>query len=153
MTKKEINELQILAEKIRLEALKSIVHYGRGHVGGSMSMADTLAVLYGKAMHYDTAHPRLENRDRFVLSKGHAGPGLYAALALAGFYPLETLDTLNQPNTILPSHCDMTKTPGVDMSSGSLGLGLSTAIGMALAARVRKQQYDTYVMIGDGECD
>jgi len=153
LTKQEQNRLEILAEQIRLEALKAIVHCGRGHVGGAMSMADALAVLYGDIMRYDPERPRMENRDRFVLSKGHAGPGLYAALALAGFYPMDALKTLNQPHTSLPSHCDMNKTPGVDMSSGSLGLGLSAAIGMALASRVMGVEYDTYVMIGDGECD
>ncbi len=153
LTQKEIIELRIFAEKIRLETMKSIVTYGRGHVGGAVSMAEAMAVLYGKVMHYDVHDPRMEDRDRFVLSKGHAGPGLYATLALCGFYPMEELATLNQPYTILPSHCDMMRTPGVDMSSGSLGLGLSTAIGMAMASKIRNIPYHTYVMIGDGECD
>lgn len=153
LTRSEKNQLQVLAEQIRLEALKSIVNYGRGHVGGAMSIADTLAVLYSMDMNVDPADPRMENRDRFVLSKGHAGPGLYAALALKGFFPIEELDTMNKENTILPSHCDMNKTPGVDMSSGALGIGLSAALGMALASRMRGMDYYTYAMIGDGECD
>lgn len=153
LTKSQKKEFKILAEKIRLETLKSIVNYGRGHVGGSVSMADTLAVLYGGVMKIDPQNPQMKDRDRFVLSKGHSGPGLYAALALAGFFPLETLDTMNAEKTILPSHCDMNKTPGVDMCSGSLGLGLSVALGMALACRFQRKDYYIYAMVGDGELD
>lgn len=146
-------KLKLFAEEIRRETLKSILHYGMGHLGGAASMTEALAVLYGKVMRYDVNNPRWDQRDRFVLSKGHAGPGLYATLALSGFFPMEELDTMNQSGSILPSHCDMNKTPGVDMSSGSLGLGLSVALGMALGAKLTGADFYTYAMVGDGECD
>lgn len=146
-------ELEILACEIRKQAIKSMACAGRGHVGGAMSMADTLAVLYGKQMRVDPENPKWEDRDRFVLSKGHAGPSLYAVLALKGFFPMEYLETLNQGGTPIPSHPDRNKTPGVDFSSGSLGNGLSVAAGNALGARVFGKDYYTYCMVGDGECD
>ena len=133
--------------------MRAIVNCGRGHIGGAMSMADALAVLYGGVMRIDPKNPKMEDRDRFVLSKGHAGPGLYATLALRGYFPMEALLTINQGGTILPSHCDMNLTPGVDMSSGALGQGMSAAIGMAMAARLQGLKYDVYLMLGDGECD
>ncbi|WP_458863098.1 transketolase [Acidaminobacterium chupaoyuni] len=146
-------QLRVFAEEIRVETLKEFDHLGFGHVGGSMSIVETLAVLYGKEMTYDPKNPTLENRDRLVVSKGHAGPALYATLALKGFFPLERLLTLNQGGTTLPSHCDRTKTPGVDMTTGSLGQGSSMALGLALGAKMRKKNYTTYLILGDGECD
>lgn len=153
LSRAEILDMKIFAAKTRVNAMRQMIKCGGGHVGGSMSMCDALGVLYGKVMHIDPDNPRMEDRDRFVLSKGHSGPGLYAALCTKGFFSEEHLDTLNRPGTILPSHCDMNKTPGVDMSSGALGQGLSAAGGMALAAKLRGENYYTYCMIGDGECD
>lgn len=147
-------DIRVFAEEIRVETLKEFAHLGFGHVGGAMSIIETLAVLYGSEMHIDPKNPGLETRDKFVMSKGHAGPSLYATLALKGYFPLENLMTLNQGGTTLPSHCDMLKTPGVDMTTGSLGQGISTAIGLALGDRLmgRKDCY-TYLMLGDGECN
>ena len=110
---------------IRSECIKMISKIGVGHVGGCLSIADVLACLYGGVMNIDPSRPRWEDRDRFVLSKGHAGPAMYAALALKGYFPMDMLDTLNQPPTNLPSHTDMNRTPGVDMTTGSLGQGNS----------------------------
>lgn len=152
----QVNEkraLEIFACQIRKYAIRSMAFAGRGHVGGAMSMTDTLAVLYGRQMRIDPKNPRWEDRDRFVLSKGHSGPSLYAALALKGFFPLEYLDTLNHGGTPIPSHPDRNKTLGIDFSSGSLGNGLSVACGSALGARVLGKDYYTYCMVGDGECD
>ena len=147
-------DIRVFAEEIRVETLKEFAHLGFGHVGGAMSIIETLAVLYGSEMHIDPQNPGLETRDKFVMSKGHAGPSLYATLALKGYFPLENLMTLNQGGTTLPSHCDRLKTPGVDMTTGSLGQGISTAIGLALGDRLmgRKDCY-TYLMLGDGECN
>ena len=147
-------DIRVFAEEIRVETLKEFAHLGFGHVGGAMSIIETLAVLYGSEMHIDPKNPGLETRDKFVMSKGHAGPSLYATLALKGYFPLENLMTLNQGGTTLPSHCDRLKTPGVDMTTGSLGQGISTAIGLALGDRLmgRKDCY-TYLMLGDGECN
>lgn len=147
-------DIRVFAEEIRVETLKEFAHLGFGHVGGAMSIIETLAVLYGSEMHIDPKNPGLETRDKFVMSKGHAGPSLYATLALKGYFPLKNLMTLNQGGTTLPSHCDRLKTPGVDMTTGSLGQGISTAIGLALGDRLmgRKDCY-TYLMLGDGECN
>lgn len=153
MNSGQAKELKIFAETIRLETLKELKHRGFGHVGGCMSIIETLAVLYGGAMNINPANPKWEDRDWLVLSKGHAGPALYAALALKGFFPLEELKTLNQPGTNLPSHCDRNKTSGVDMTTGSLGQGISTAIGVALGNRLDNRDSYTYLIIGDGECD
>lgn len=112
-----------------------------------MSMADLIAVLYGKQMNYDPKEPKKEDRDYLVCSKGHAGPAIYAALALKGFFPMEALDTLNQGGTILPSHCDMNLTPGIDMTTGSLGQGMSTAIGIALGNKMKGLKNTTYVIL------
>jgi transketolase len=153
LSKGQKTELEIFACNIRKQAIKSMACAGRGHIGGAMSMADTLAVLYGKQMRIDPVNPKWEDRDRFVLSKGHAGPSLYATLALKGYFPLEDLYTLNQGGTPIPSHPDRNKTKGIDFSSGSLGNGLSIACGSALGARVFGRDYYTYCMVGDGECD
>ncbi|MBO7275713.1 MAG: transketolase, partial [Clostridia bacterium] len=125
-------QLRVFAEEIRVETLRELAHLGFGHVGGAMSIVELLAVLYGKEMRIDPKNHKWEDRDRLIVSKGHAGPSIYATLALKGFFPKEVLLTLNQGGTILPSHCDGTKTPGVDMTTGSLGQGISTAIGVAL---------------------
>jgi transketolase len=124
---------------------------GYGHVGGSMSIAELLAVLYFAQMKVDPNKPNLRERDRLILSKGHCGPALYSTLALRGFFPLDWLDTLNRGGSRLPLHCDMNKTPGVDLTTGSLGLGLSAGLGVALGNRVKCIPALTYVILGDGE--
>jgi len=146
-------DLVNLAAEIRIGALESLAAFGSGHIGGSMSIADTLAVLYGSELRHDPKNSDWELRDRLVMSKGHAGPALYAALAIRGFFPREMLLTLNQGGTKLPSHCDRTKTPGVDMTTGSLGQGMSTAVGLALGSRLNGWDSYTYLVLGDGECD
>lgn len=153
LNKKEIAELNIYSCEIRKATLRSICEAGGGHVGGAMSMVEALAVLYGKVMNVDPADPTKKDRDRFVLSKGHCGPSLYAALALKGFFPMDVLWTMNKGGTKLPSHVDRKKTPGIDFSTGSLGQGISMAVGSALGAARTGQQYYTYCMLGDGECD
>ncbi|MDR0854870.1 MAG: transketolase [Christensenellaceae bacterium] len=140
-----------LAKEIRTNILDCIGSIGSGHIGGCLSIADVLAVLYGKRLKYRAAKPKLETRDRLVLSKGHAGPALYSALAASGFFPRETLLTLNQGGTKLPSHCDMNKTPGVDMTAGSLGQGFSCAVGMAIGSKIKGHSNTIYSIIGDGE--
>ena len=153
LTKKEGLELNIFSAEIRKETIHAIAAAGSGHIGGAMSMVEALAVLYQKVMHIDPKQPKLSDRDRFILSKGHCGPSLYATLSLRGYFPREALLTLNQGDTILPSHADRNKTPGIDYSTGSLGQGISMAVGSALAAAYLKKNYDTYCMLGDGECD
>ena len=153
MDKQKLHELRVFAAKIRLETLKVIASRGFGHVGGSMSMADAMAVLYGEVMHIDPKNPHWEDRDWFVLSKGHGGPVMYATLGLKGYYPMESAYTLNQPNTDFPSHTDRNKTIGVDLTTGSLGQGMSEAIGAALGSRVQNRPSRVYVAVGDGECD
>lgn len=149
----EKRDLEVLACEIRKYSIDAIAAAGSGHIGGVMSIADVLAVLYGKEMKVDISNPKWAERDRFVLSKGHAGPALYAALALKGFFPLEELRTLNAPDTRLPSHCDRNKTPGVDFSSGSLGNGLAVAAGAALGLKTTGRDAYAYCIVGDGECD
>lgn len=149
----KMQELRVFAQEIRLETLKTIGSLGFGHVGGSMSIVDALAVLYGEVMKVDPKNPRWEDRDWCVLSKGHAGPAMYATLGLKGFYPIEQAYTLNQPHTNFPSHTDRTKTPGVDLTTGSLGQGMSTATGAALANKVDGRTNHVFVFVGDGECD
>ena len=139
------------AAEIRKQTIWAMASIGFGHIGGSMSIADVLAVLYSDVMKVDPQNPDWEERDMLVLSKGHCGASLYAALALKGYFPLDELKTLNRPNTNLPSHCDRLKTKGVDMSTGSLGQGISTAIGIALGNRLKKIDSYTYVILGDGE--
>ena len=139
------------AKEIRVGILEMISSIGVGHVGGSLSIADVLAVLYFGIMRVDPQNPQMEERDRLVLSKGHAGPALYAALALRGFYPMEECRTLNQPGTNFPSHCDRKKTPGVDMTTGSLGQGVSAALGMALGLQLKGNPAYVYFIVGDGE--
>ena len=153
LSKQDVQRLKLDCCEIRKKTLLALCCAGGGHVGGAMSMVEALAVLYGSQMRYDSARPRWEDRDRFVLSKGHCGPSLYATLALKGFLSEETLKTMNQGNTILPSHVDRQKTPGVDYSTGSLGQGISLAVGSAAGARVMGKDYRTYCIVGDGECD
>lgn len=139
------------AHRIRLATIKELVALGFGHVGGAMSICELLAVLYAEQLNVDPARLHDPDRDRLICSKGHAGPAVYAALALKGFLPMELLETLNQPGTCLPSHCDRNLTPGIDMTTGSLGQGLSVGVGVALGNRIDGRESDTYVLIGDGE--
>lgn len=127
MNSEENKEIKKFAKQIQIETTKEIASLGVGHIGGALSISDLLAVLYGKQMKTDPKNPSWEERDWFVCSKGHAGPAVYATLALKGFIPMSELETLNRPGTNLPSHCDRTKTPGIDMTTGSLGQGASTA--------------------------
>jgi transketolase len=133
--------------------VKCIGARGFGHIGGALSVVDTLAVLYGRVMKVDPKQPDWPERDKLVMSKGHAGPALYATLALKGYFPMDWLKTLNQPGTRLPSHCDRKLTPGIDMTTGSLGQGVSTAMGLALAQKLDGRSSRTYLMTGDGELD
>jgi len=153
MERKNAKELRVIAEGIRLVTLQTLESFGAGHIGGSMSIVETLAVLYGSELKCDPANPQWEGRDRLVMSKGHAGPALYATLSLKGFFPKEMLSELNQGGGRLPSHCDRNKTPGVDMTTGSLGQGISAAIGMALGNRLNGSDSITYLIMGDGECN
>ncbi|MDR2570922.1 MAG: transketolase [Oscillospiraceae bacterium] len=150
---KDTQELRVVAESIRLVTLQTFAHIGFGHVGGAMSIIETLAALYGGELRSDPKKPNLKDRDRLVLSKGHAGPALYATLCLRGYFPKEVLLQLNQGGGSLPSHCDMHKTIGIDMTTGSLGQGISTAIGLALGSRLNNIDNYTYLILGDGECN
>jgi transketolase len=140
-----------LAADIRIETIRQLACFGAGHIGGSMSIADALAVLYGSALRYRADQPDWPDRDYVVMSKGHCGPALYSALALSKFFPMEWLKTLNLGGTRLPSHCDRNKTPGIDASTGSLGQGISIACGFALGNRLRKMDNWVYAIVGDGE--
>jgi len=153
LSQKELNQLEKFTTEIRLETLKEIKNLGFGHIGGAMSIVETLAVLYGKVMRINPKEPKWEDRDWLVVSKGHAGPAVYATLALKGYFPMEELMDLNKPRTNLPSHCDRNKTIGIDMTTGSLGQGMSTAIGIALGNRLDRRDSYTYLILGDGECD
>lgn len=151
MTPEELKKAELLAVKIRRDILNMLEHVGSGHLGGSMSIVELMSVLYSHRLHIDPKNPRWEDRDRVVLSKGHAGPAWYAALAESGFFPTEKLLTLNDGGTMLPSHPDRTKTPGVDMTTGSLGQGTSTAAGIATALRLKGSERHAYLIVGDGE--
>ncbi len=151
MEQAKIAELQKKATQIRLDILEEVFSASSGHPGGSMSIAEILAFLYFHEMRIDPKNPKWEDRDRFVLSKGHTAPGLYAALAERGFFPTEDLKTFRHIDSYLQGHPDMKGVPGVDMSSGSLGLGVSTACGMALSAKVYNKDYRVYTVLGDGE--
>jgi len=150
---KESRDLRVVAEGIRLVTLQTFKNLGFGHVGGAMSVIEALAALYGGEMRCDPEDPAWQERDRLVVSKGHAGPALYATLCLRGYFPKEMLLELNQGGGRLPSHCDMHKTPGVDMTTGSLGQGISTAIGIAMGGRLNGSESYTYLLLGDGECN
>lgn len=144
-------ELNIFAAEIRITLLEELKARGFGHIGGSLSICDLLAVLYGKVMNYRVEDPKWPERDKLVCSKGHAGPAVYATLALKGFFPREELATLNRPHTNLPSHCDKNKTPGIDCTTGSLGQGTSQAVGMALGDKLKGRNCRTFLIVGDGE--
>lgn len=146
-----LSELRLFAANIRLNTVKCVAKRGFGHLGGALSVADVLAVLYGGEMRIDPKNPGWDERDLFVCSKGHAGPAVYATLALKGYFPMSELETLNRPGTNLPSHCDKNKTPGVDMTTGSLGQGISIACGMALGVYGTGRR--VFCIVGDGECD
>lgn len=147
----DIGKITENARLIRELTIESIGKLGTGHIGGALSICDLLSVLYFGVMNVDPADPAKPDRDRLVLSKGHGGPALYAALALKGFVDKKELDTLNRPGTHLPSHCDMRLTRGIDMSTGSLGQGFSAAVGMAVAASMDCNPCWVYAIIGDGE--
>lgn len=151
LSQEKIKELKKFAIEIRRQTIYQIAFLGVGHIGGTMSICELLACLYGQILKVDPKNPKMENRDRFVMSKGHAGPTMYSALALKGFFPVKELETLNKPGTRLPSHTDMSKTPGVDMTTGSLGQGMSSSAGMALAAKLDGRDNYVYCLIGDGE--
>jgi transketolase len=144
-------ELQKIAVEIRKNLLMSLHAAKAGHPGGSLSAADLFTYLYFEEMNVDPKNPKWEDRDRFVLSKGHTAPGLYAALALKGFFPVEDLITLRKLGSYLQGHPSMQYTPGIDMSTGSLGQGISAAVGMAMAAKMDGKEYRTYTLLGDGE--
>ncbi len=148
-----LDEMAAMAKKLRRHVITMIGKAGSGHPGGSLSAAEIVTALYFKVLRHDPANPRWAERDRFILSKGHAAPILYAALAERGYFPGEELATLRTLGSCLQGHCDMTATRGVEMSSGSLGQGLSFGIGMALAGRLDARDYRVYVLLGDGECD
>lgn len=137
--------------EIRKNILLEIGTLGVGHIGGSLSMVELLAVLYYKHMNVDPKNPKKEGRDRLIVSKGHSGPAVYAVLANMGYFPQKWLKTLNKPGTNLPSHCDMNRTPGIDMTTGSLGQGFSCAVGIALASKIKNDGAKIYTVIGDGE--
>lgn len=145
--------LKIFAVKERLGILEGIYNAKAGHPGGSLSVADILAYLYNVEMRVDPQNPRDEKRDRLVLSKGHAAPALYATLALKGFFPVEDLKTLRKSTSYLQGHPNMDKVPGVDMSTGSLGQGISAAVGMALGAKLQNEDFRVYTILGDGELE
>ncbi len=151
MTLSEKKQLQVTACKVRQGIIESTYCAKCGHPGGSLSAADMFTYLYNKELNVDPANPKWADGDRFVLSKGHTAPGLYAALAHRGFFPVEDLKTLRKLGSYLQGHPNMNSVPGVDMSTGSLGQGISTACGMALAAKVKNQDYRVYTLLGDGE--
>ena len=151
MNDSEIRTLQRKAAEIRRLTVEEIAHLGIGHIGGSVSIVEILVLLYYRYMKIDPTNPALETRDKFIMSKGHAGPALYAVLADRGYFPKLMLESLNQGGTNLPSHCDMNRTPGIDMTTGSLGQGLSAAIGVVLGHRLKKQPGRVFALIGDGD--
>ncbi|HJB25771.1 MAG TPA: transketolase [Firmicutes bacterium] len=146
-------QLKITAAKVRLGILEGVYHAKSGHPGGSLSAADIITYLYFREMRVDPQRPQWEDRDRFVLSKGHGAPALYAALALKGFFPMEEMKKLRHVGAMLQGHPDMKGTPGVDMSTGSLGQGISAACGIALAGKLSKKDFRVYAMLGDGELE
>ena len=151
--KELIKELQRKALLIRKYVIDSVYRAGSGHPGGSLSIADILSCLYFHEMRHDPKNPKWADRDRLVLSKGHAAPALYAALAMSGYFPVEELKNLRKTGHFLQGHPCMLKVPGVDMSTGSLGQGLSVGIGMAIAGKLDEKDYRVFVILGDGEMD
>ncbi len=148
---RQVQELLRIALRIRQESIRMICAAGSGHPGGSLSEADILAALYFSVLRIDPNNPKWPDRDRFILSKGHACAGLYAALALRGYFPMEELQTFRKINSMLQGHPDMLKTPGIEMTAGPLGNGLSAGAGMALGARITGKDYRVFVLIGDGD--
>ena len=148
----ELERLREVARRIRVEVVRSVYVAKAGHLGGPLSAADMLAALYFHVLRIRPDEPAWPDRDRFVLSKGHSSIGLYAAMALRGYFPVEELATFDAANSRLQGHPDMTRLPGLDMSTGSLGMGISAAMGMALGARITGRAVRAYVMLGDGEC-
>lgn len=151
MDEKKIEEVKSFIRRIRMTELEMFKTLGFGHLGGALSATDIIGLLYEGVMKYDHKNPRWEGRDRLVVSKGHAGPAVYSALALKRFFPMDWIHTLNKGGTNLPSHCDKNKTPGIDMTTGSLGQGGSAALGMAIGLK-ESGQY-VYLIMGDGECN
>ncbi len=148
----EVARLEEIARHIRLEIIKAVYVARAGHLGGPLSAADMLAALYFNVMRIRPDEPAWPDRDRFILSKGHSSVGLYATMALRGYFPVSELATFDAAHSRLQGHPDMTRLPGLDMSSGSLGMGISAGMGMALGARLTGRACRTYVMLGDGEC-
>lgn len=146
-------QIELFSNDIRITLIKALASKGGGHIGGCLSICDLLAVLYGGVLRCDPQNPSWSDRDYLVCSKGHAGPAIYAALALRGFFPMEWLDKLNMGGTNLPGHCDRLKVPGVDVTTGSLGQGLSIAAGIAHAAKINASNQIVYCIVGDGESD
>lgn len=153
MDKKRSTELAIIANRVRKHALTGIYNAKSGHPGGSLSVADVLTYLYFDVMNVDPKNPKMADRDRLVLSKGHTAPALYGVLAERGFFPVEDVYTLRRVDSIMQGHPDMKNIPGVDMSTGSLGQGVSVAGGMALSAKLDKKDYRVYAVLGDGELE
>ncbi len=151
MDSSQKKQLSMKACKVRQHIIEGTFNAKSGHPGGSLSATDVITYLYFKEMNVDTSNPKWEDRDRFVLSKGHAAPALYGALALKGFFPEDEIKNLRKPSSFLQGHPDMKGVPGVDMSTGSLGQGVSCAVGMALAAKVAGKSYRVYSVLGDGE--
>lgn len=151
MDKQRIRELRVIAQRIRLTGLDMVQQVRSGHLGGAFSLSELMAVLYFEKMNIRPQEPRWEGRDRFVLSKGHATVALYSTLALRGFFPVSDLAGFRQIDGYLSGHCEMTKVPGADMSTGSLGQGFSVALGMAVAAKQLGRDYTVYAVLGDGE--
>lgn len=151
LTEPTVRDLETMARQLRVEILKMLNTAKSGHTGGSLSAIDALTVLYFHTMRHDPSNPAWEDRDKFVLSKGHAAPALYACLAQAGYFPIADLKNLRRLGSHLQGHPDMNKTPGVDVCTGSLGQGLSQAVGLALAARLAGRSSRTYCLLGDGE--
>ena len=153
MDKAKIRELSIIANKVRKHPLTAVYSANSGHPGGSLSIAEVLTLLYFEKMNIDPKNPKMENRDRLVLSKGHTSPALYGVLAERGFIPADDIKTFRKTDSYLQGHPDMKHIPGVDMSTGSLGQGVSAAGGMALAAKIDNKDYRVYAILGDGELE
>lgn len=152
LQKEERIQLEKFAAEIRSKTIRQLATRGFGHVGGSMSIVEILSVLYNGGMKIDPSNPKWEDRDWLVCSKGHAGPAVYSTLAMKGFFPEEWLSTLNTTGTNLPSHCDRNKTPGIDVSTGSLGQGISLAAGVAASYKMDGKDNTVFCILGDGEC-
>lgn len=153
MDEKRVTELSIISNKVRKNALTAVYSAASGHPGGSLSIADVLTLLYFEVMNIDPKNPKMEDRDRLVLSKGHTAPALYGTLAERGFFPAEDMPNFRHIGSYLQGHPDMNKVPGIDMSTGSLGQGVSVAGGMALAAKLDNKDYRVYSILGDGELE